>query len=52
MPTFVSKGEPVYPDIARRARIEGTVIFLIRIRKDGTVGSTHGLKVLISPRPM
>lgn len=33
----------MYPDIARRARIEGIVIFLVRIRKDGTVGSVHEL---------
>ena len=40
---------PVYPDIARRARIEGIVIMASRIRKDGTIGSVH---VLSTSNPM
>jgi TonB family protein len=35
--------EPSYPDAARRGRIEGKVMLLIRILKDGTVNSVHVL---------
>ena len=48
-PQPVSRPAAVYPDIARRARIQGAVIMLVRIRKDGTVGSMH---LLATSNPM
>ena len=43
-----SRALPAYPEMARRARVEGTVILLIVISRDGTVGE---VEVLRSPDP-
>jgi protein TonB len=43
-----SRKLPDYPDLARRARVEGTVILLIGIESDGRVGA---VEVLRSPDP-
>ncbi|HEX4823610.1 MAG TPA: TonB family protein [Candidatus Polarisedimenticolaceae bacterium] len=43
-PERVSGDTPKYPDIARRARIEGVVVVVARIRSDGSVGSVHVLR--------
>ncbi|HJQ96738.1 MAG TPA: energy transducer TonB, partial [Candidatus Polarisedimenticolaceae bacterium] len=48
-PALVSPVEPIYPDIARRARIEGTVFMTARIGKEGSVGSLH---LLSASNPM
>ena len=40
---------PGYPDIARRARVEGTVILMIVILADGSVGE---IEVVRSPDPL
>jgi protein TonB len=38
-PRLVEGLEPVYPDAARRAYLEGRVIILAKIKVDGSVGS-------------
>lgn len=38
--------EPEYPELARRARIEGQVVLQLIVRKDGTVG---GISILSEP---
>ncbi|RMG43562.1 MAG: energy transducer TonB [Acidobacteria bacterium] len=43
-----TKVEPEYPELARKARIEGKVILRAVIRKDGTVGD---IEVLRAPMP-
>lgn len=39
----IHKVEPIYPELGRKARIEGSVILVILVRKDGSVGSAHVL---------
>ncbi len=39
---------PAYPDIARRARVQGSVVLLIVVRPDGSVGA---IEVVRSPDP-
>ena len=39
-----TRAVPKYPEIARRARVEGTVILLITIGPDGTVGQVEVLR--------
>jgi protein TonB len=43
-PGLIKKVEPVYPPVARTARIEGTVVVDAIIRKDGTVSDVTVLK--------
>jgi TonB family protein len=45
---LVKKVEPMYPPLARQARIQGTVLLQAEINKDGTVDYLH----LISGHPM
>jgi protein TonB len=49
VPTIANHVAPDYPDVARQARIEGWVVVLARIRKDGSVGSAHAVS---SSNPM
>jgi protein TonB len=49
LPVLVSKVEPEYPEIAKKARIEGIVVLEAIINKDGTVGN---IKVLRSLNPI
>jgi TonB family protein len=46
--TPVSTVEPVYPPLARQARIQGTVRFTVRIAKDGSIQNLQ----LISGHPL
>ena len=39
-----TKVEPEFPELARRARIQGKVILQVIVRKDGTVGNIQVLK--------
>ncbi len=41
-----TKVQPIYPELARKAKVTGSVILEAVVRKDGTVG---GVKVLRSP---
>ncbi len=43
-PVLVHRVRPVYPEKAKKRRIEGKVIFQIVIREDGTVGEVKVLK--------
>jgi protein TonB len=43
-----SRALPKYPDIARRAGVQGTVVLLVVIDRDGRVGE---IEVLRSPDP-
>ncbi|MEO6258989.1 MAG: TonB family protein [Thermoanaerobaculia bacterium] len=45
-PTIVNKVEPVYPEVARKARISGIVIVECTINKNGDVTDVHVLKPL------
>jgi len=45
-PTVINRVEPVYTEIARKARIEGIVILEAIIEKDGTVRDVRTLKPL------
>jgi protein TonB len=47
-PELISKVEPVYPELARVARLEGTVILQASIGKDGAV---HDVEVRRDNRP-
>ena len=40
-PEIQKRVDPIYPEVARMARIEGRVILACRIKKDGTTGSLH-----------
>jgi TonB family protein len=44
-----SRALPAYPEQARRARVEGTVVMMIVIRADGTVGE---IEVIRAPDPV
>jgi len=46
MPKIISRIQPEYPEIARKARIEGIVILEAVIEKDGNVGEIQILKSL------
>ena len=48
-PKLREHAEPSYPDAARRSRLEGKVMLIARILKDGTVSSVH---VLSSTNPV
>jgi protein TonB len=39
-----SRRLPDYPDLARRVRVEGTVVLLINIEGDGRVGAVEVLR--------
>jgi protein TonB len=43
MPEILTRTDPVYPDDARLARVEGKVILQAVIREDGTVGDVEVL---------
>ncbi|HXI12538.1 MAG TPA: energy transducer TonB [Thermoanaerobaculia bacterium] len=45
-PTVINRVEPVYTEIARKARVEGIVILEAIIEKDGTVRDVRTLKAL------
>jgi len=45
---LIRKVQPVYPPLARQARIQGTVLLQAEISKDGTIENLH----LISGHPM
>ena len=45
-PVIVNKVEPVYPEVARKARISGIVIVECTINKNGDVTDVHVLKPL------
>ena len=45
---LIEKPEPVYPALARQARIQGTVRFNASILKDGTIGNL----ILVSGHPL
>ena len=49
VPVLVKKVEPAYPDVARRARIEGKVILQAVVDKEGNVDE---VTVLSSNNPM
>jgi len=49
LPVIIKKVEPNYPDVARRARIEGKVILQAVVDKNGNVGE---VTVLSSNNPM
>ena len=49
LPTILKKVEPLYPDVARRARIEGKVTLQAVIQTNGDVGECV---VLASSNPM
>jgi protein TonB len=49
LPVLVKKVEPSYPDVARRARIEGKVILQAVVDKEGNVNE---VTVLSSNNPM
>lgn len=49
LPVAIHKVNPEYPEIAKRARIEGIVVLDAIINKDGTVGN---IKVLRSLNPL
>ncbi len=49
LPVAIYKVDPEYPEIAKRARIEGIVVLEAIINKDGTVGN---IKVLRSLNPL
>lgn len=40
LPEAITKVPPAYPDAARNAKVEGTVIVQALVRRDGSVGST------------
>ena len=42
-PTLIKHVAPDFPDVARRARIEGHVLVLFRVARDGTVSSAHAV---------
>lgn len=44
LPEAIEKVPPSYPDAARNARIEGTVMLQALVMKDGTVGDTKVMK--------
>jgi TonB family protein len=44
LPQAISKVQPILPEAARRARIEGTVMIQARVLEDGTVGETRIVK--------
>jgi TonB family protein len=44
LPQAISKVQPILPEAARRARIEGTVMIQAHVLEDGTVGETRILK--------
>lgn len=48
-PVPIRKIDPIYPEAARRLRIEGVVILELVVKKDGTVGD---IKVLRSLNPL
>jgi protein TonB len=41
LPRVVTQTEPVYPEKARKAKVEGTVIVHAVVRRDGTVGDVR-----------
>ena len=43
-PVLIDKQRPNYPELARVARLEGTVILQAVVRRDGTVGELHVLR--------
>jgi len=45
-PTIITKVEPQYPEVARKARISGIVIVECTINKNGDVTDVHVLKPL------
>jgi TonB family protein len=45
-PELISKKQPIYPEIARKAKVSGQVILQVVVRKDGSVGD---ISVLRSP---
>jgi protein TonB len=45
---LIRKVQPIYPPLARQARIQGTVLLQAEISKDGTIENLH----LISGHPM
>ena len=49
LPVLVKKVEPAYPDVARRARIEGKVTLQAVVQTNGDVGE---VSVLASTNPM
>jgi len=44
LPEAITKAQPVYPDEARRARVDGTVVIQTLVLSDGTVGDTRIVK--------
>jgi protein TonB len=48
-PEIQKRVDPIFPEIARLARIEGRVVIACRIKKDGTTGSVH---VINTSNPM
>lgn len=45
-PVVIHRVDPVYPELARRAKVQGTVILEAIIRRDGTVGDIKILRSL------
>jgi protein TonB len=43
-PGVIKRVEPVYPPLARTARVQGTVVLDAVIQQDGTVGEVRVLK--------
>jgi TonB family protein len=41
VPRLLSKVDPVYTDVARRGKIEGSVILCVVVQHDGTIGSVQ-----------
>ncbi len=49
-PVPIGRIDPEYPDFARRARIQGTVVLEVDVFKDGTVGNIE-VKRSVQPGP-
>jgi len=45
-PVVIHRVDPVYPELARRAKVQGTVILEAIIKRDGTVGDIKVLRSL------